>query len=94
MTERWLRVEEVAVTIGSSVKSINNWYMFKKQHPENEYAKLLPEFRQEGERTTRYWKDSDIWKLIQFKQSIPKGRNGVMGCITQKYCKEKSENGK
>lgn len=84
-TDRLLRLEEVAILIGSSGKSINNWYMFKKQYPDNAYAKILPDFIQEGERQTRYWKESDIWKLIKFKGSIPQGRNGVMGSITQKY---------
>lgn len=83
--ERLLRLEEVAILIGSSGKSINNWYMFRKQNPDNEYAKMLPDFIQQGARQTRYWKESDVWKLINFKQSIPQGRNGIMGCITQKY---------
>lgn len=93
MENRKLRVEEVAVMIGSSVKSINNWYMFKKQNPDNELAKLLPEFKQEGTRMTRYWNESDIWKLIEFKQSIPHGRNGIMGSVTQKYYRKDNKNG-
>lgn len=85
---RLLKVEEVAVTIGSSVQSINNWYRFKKQNPDNEYAKLLPEYIQQSERMTRYWRDTDIWKLIEFKQSIPQGCKGIMGSVTQKYHKK------
>lgn len=95
-TKDLLRLEEVAILIGSSGKSINNWYMFKKANPDNEYAKMLPDFIQNGERQTRYWKREDIWKLIQFKQAIPQGRNGVMGSITQKYYhkdEEEIENG-
>ena len=91
---RLLKVEEVAVTIGSSVQSINNWYRFKKQNPDNEYAKLLPEYIQQSERMTRYWRDSDIWKLIEFKQSIPQGCKGIMGSVTQKYHKKEKQNGK
>ena len=86
-----LRLEEVAILIGSSGKSINNWYMFRKQNPDNEYAKMLPDFIQQGERQTRYWRREDIWKLIQFKQSIPQGRNGIMGSITQKYYHKEEE---
>lgn len=89
--ERLLRLEEVAILIGSSGKSINNWYMFRKQNPDNEYAKMLPDFIQQGARQTRYWKESDVWKLIEFKQSIPQGRNGIMGCITQKYYHKEGE---
>lgn len=85
MAERLLRAEEVAMLLGSSLKSLNNWYMFKKQNPDNEYSKMIPDFRQDGERQTRYWTQSDVWKLLEFKNSIPKGRNGIMGCVTQKY---------
>lgn len=93
MEERLLKIEEVAVKIGSSCKSINNWYWFKRENPDNEYAKMLPEYIQYGARQTRYWKEEDIPKLIEFKQSIPQGRNGIMGSITQKYYhKEKLNN--
>lgn len=86
-----LRLEEVAILVGVSFKTINTWYQFKRENPENEYAQLLPEYIQVGQRGTRYWKKSDIYKLTQFKQSIPQGRNGVMGRVTQKYYKKKSE---
>lgn len=83
--EKLLKLEEVAIIIGSSSKSINNWYWFRREHPDNEYAKMLPDYIQEGERQTRYWREADIWKLIEFKSAIPQGRNGIMGSITQKY---------
>ena len=90
--ERLLRVEEVAVEIGSSLNTINNWYRFKRENPDNKYAKLLPDFYQfEGPRQTRYWKKSDIPKLIDFKTSIPKGCNGIMGSVTQRYYKKKKK---
>ena len=83
-----LRIEEVAMLIGSSVQSINNWYRFKKENPDNEMSKLLPEFKQAGDRQTRYWSSEDVWKLLEFKKSIPHGRNGVMGSVTQRYCRK------
>lgn len=86
-----LRIEEVAILIGSSVQSINNWYRFKKGNPDNELCKILPDFIQAGERQTRYWKSSDIWKLIEFKNTIPHGRNGIMGSVTQKYCRKETD---
>jgi len=89
--ERLLKIEEVAVIIGSSSKSINNWYWFKRENPRNEYAKMLPDFIQMGSRQTRYWRESDIWKLLEFKHKIPQGRNGIMGSVTQKYYKKKEE---
>jgi predicted DNA-binding transcriptional regulator AlpA len=89
--EKLLKIEEVAVLIGCSVKTVNNWYMWKKQNPEHEMTQLLPEFVQHGERQTRYWKQSDVYKLIEFQARIPKGRNGILGSVTQKYYKKKQE---
>lgn len=88
-SEKLLKLEEVAIIVGTSSKSINNWYWFKRENPDNEYAQMLPDYIQEGARQTRYWKESDIWKLIEFKSSIPQGRNGIMGCVTQKYYHKK-----
>jgi len=90
-TERLLKIEEVAVIIGSSSKSINNWYWFKRENPDNEYSQMLPDYIQDGERQTRYWKESDIWKLIEFKQTIPRGRSGILGSVTQKYYHKRRE---
>lgn len=88
-----LTAAEVCVLVGISVYTLNNWYAFKREEPKNEYAKRIPNFIQEDTRTTRYWKREDISKLIAFKESIPKGVNGVMGSITQRYYKE-VKNGK
>ena len=87
--QKLLKVEEVALLTNVSIQTINNWYAFRRMCPDNDYAKLLPEFTQEGERQTRYWKYADVWRLIDFKNRIPKGRNGILGCVTQRYCKAK-----
>ena len=89
--EKMLRIEEVAMATGVSVKTLNNWYWFKREHPEDKLANLLPAYEQEGERQTRRWKQSDIWKLLEFKSKIPKGRNGIMGDITQKYYRKRKK---
>lgn len=91
MDKELLKLEEVAVLIGSSGKSINTWYIFKRENPDNEFAQMLPNYEQMGTKGTRYWHKSDLWKLIQFKNSIPKGRGGVMGNVTQKYYRKKRE---
>lgn len=83
MEDRFLKIEELALTIGSSVQTINNWYRWKKLNPENKYANMLPDYWQNGPKQTRYWKSSDVWKIIEFKKSIPHGRNGILGEITQ-----------
>jgi len=82
-----LKIEEVAVLIGSSVRTINNWYAFKRAEPDNEYAKMLPDYEQAGERQIRLWNKDDIQKFIEFKRAVPKGCKGAMGVITQRYVK-------
>lgn len=80
-----LNVTEVSVIIGASVQTINSWYKFKKENPENELAQKLPEFTRDGSKHTRYWNKDDIWKFMDFKSNITIGRYGVMGSVTQKY---------
>ena len=79
-----LTIVEVAVLLGVSTRSIENWYMFKRKVPDNEYAKILPDFEQNGSRQTRYWKLSDVEQLKKFRDIIPHGKDGIMGIITNK----------
>lgn len=88
MSRTLLRIEEVALLCGVSVQSVNNWYKFKRENPDNEYARLLPEYTTlEGSRQ-RQWDKADIGALIEFKQKMPKGCKGVMGSVTQRYVKK------
>ena len=83
--EKMVNLNELALLVGVSVQTINAWYRWKRLHPEHEMAKLLPDFVRVGQRRTRYWKQSDVWKLIEFHTTIPQGRNGIMGDVTQRY---------
>lgn len=87
MAERLLRVEEVALLVNTSTQTIDNWYRWKKVHPEHEFAKLLPDYIQEGARQTRFWKQSDVWSITEFKSKLPHGRLGILGDVTQKHTK-------
>ena len=87
MTGNLLRIEEVAVIIGVSTKSIRNWYRFKRNNPDNEYAKMLPDPIIFGSGPALHWRRNDVGKLIEFMHKIPRGRNGIMGTVTQKYAK-------
>ena len=87
MARTLLRIEEVAVLCGVSVQTVNNWYKFKRENPNNEYARLLPNFECIGGRNQRFWDKSDISALISFKDKMPKGCKGVMGSVTQRYVK-------
>ena len=82
---------QVAAQAGISIQTLNIWYKFKRDNPEHELAKMLPDYLV-GERRTRYWKMSDVYKLVEFQTNLPKGRNGVMGDITQKYYRKDNKN--
>ena len=86
-----LTIEEVAVSVGVSVQTLNIWYRWKKQNPEHERAKLLPDFIQKKPRQIRFWEPQDVMKLIEFKNSVQVGRNGVMGSVTQAYVKKEKK---
>ena len=86
-----LTIEEVAVAVGISVQTLNIWYRWKKQNPEHERAKLLPDFIQAKPRQIRFWEPQDVMKLIEFKNSVKTGRNGIMGQITQAYVKKENK---
>lgn len=88
MERTFLTIEQVAVTCGVSVQSINNWYKFKRENPNSEYARLLPEYIVLGGHSQRFWDKSDLNALIEFKQKMPKGCKGVMGSVTQRYVKK------
>ena len=88
--EKLFKVAEVAMMINSSIQTINGWYRWKKEHPDHQLAiDFLPDYKRVGNKGTRYWTQQDVWKLKQFKQSIPQGCKGIMGDITQKYVKKK-----
>ena len=85
MSEKLLKAVEVALILDISVPTLGNWYVFKRENPDSELAKLLPDTIQKAPRQTRYWRESDIPKLIEFKSKIVWGRKGFMGAITQRY---------
>lgn len=79
--------EEVCVAVGVSLQTINNWYRFKKENPDDMYAKMLPDPIILKTRRQKVWTHNDIETLKRFKEMKPKGRNGVMGSVTQRYQK-------
>ena len=89
--ERLLKAVEVACLIDTSVQTLTSWYRWKELNPEHEMAQKLPDYTRIGNKNTRFWKQSDIWKLIDFKKSIPQGRHGLMGAVTQKYVKKEKK---
>lgn len=89
--QRLLKVEEVAVILGVSVKTINNWYWYRRENPDTELAQLLPDYQQERPTSARQWKLEDVDRLAEFKNHIVVGRKGHMGSITQKYVRKEKQ---
>lgn len=98
MSERMLKATEVAFLLGIAPKTLEVWYMFKRKHPENEYAQMLPDYEQERERGPRFWKESDVAKIKAFQEAKPTGKNGLFGDITHmnyyRIKREEKKNGK
>lgn len=92
MKPGYLKIEELACIIGVSSQTLNIWYKWKRYFPDSPNASLLPDYVQEGPHKTRYWKRDDVWKLIEFKNSVVRGRGGNMGDITQRRIKSRKEN--
>ena len=90
--ERLLKAVEVAYLVDISLQTLSSWYRWKTLNPNHERAQMLPEFIRKGNKNTRYWKQSDIPRLIEFKATIPQGRYGLMGEVTQKYCRTNYRN--
>lgn len=85
--EEYLSIEKVAVTCGVSVQTINNWYKFKRENPDDQRAKLLPDYIVVGGHGQRFWKQSEVDSIIEFKRQMPSGCKGIMGSVTQRYVK-------
>lgn len=91
MEERKITVAEMAVLLDCSVHTIDNWYMWRRKHPEHPLAAMLPDFEKVGNTGPRLWKQSDAWKLDEFRKALPKGRYGILGDVTQKSYRRKQE---
>lgn len=76
-----LKLEEVAMRVGVSYQTLNRWYKFKKENPDNELCALLPDYVMvnSGTGNIRVWNPDDIWKLIEFRTKVKQGRTGKMG---------------
>lgn len=94
VTEKMYKIEQVAVMVDVSYKTIQNWYDFKRAYPEHQISKMLPEFIQYGCRQTRYWTPEAVEQLKFVKANIPRGQTGLMAAITQKYVKNKNKHTK
>ena len=88
MNDLLLSAHDVTKKLGIADSTLQAWYKFKKENPDNEYAMMLPEIIRVEPRNKRCWKESDIQLLMTFQKSIPHGKNGVLGSVTQRYQKK------
>lgn len=89
--ENYITIQELAFLVGCSAQTIGSYYKFKKENPNNELAKILPDFVRIGKRNTRYWKEEDAEVIKEFRKNLPQGRNGALGSVTQRYVKKNHE---
>ena len=66
MTMSKLKKVEVAVILGCSTATIDNWYKWKGKHPDSKYANLLPDYEKVG--NAFYWNKEDAYKMLEFKR--------------------------
>lgn len=91
--EELVPIEYVCFELQISTQTLNVWYRWKQREPEQyeNFGHELPDYIQEGNRQKRYWHKSDIPKIAKFRDAIPKGRNGILGNITQVGARKKQE---
>lgn len=78
MKERLVNAMEVSLLAGITVPTLNRWYKWKHSNPDHELVKLLPDYIRIGNKQTRYWKEKDVYKIIEFRSKLPQGRAGIL----------------
>lgn len=77
----------VSYFLDISVVTLGNWYKWyndpKYDKPED--MPELPPYEQKSPRGTRYWKRSDLPKLLIFKYWLPRGGAGIMGDFNARF---------
>lgn len=87
MKDNYITIGEVAKKIGRGVVTIKNWYEWAEK---NDRLDMLPEMRRDLDaRGTRYFREADIPKLIEFRDSI---KYGMMADVNRKKWGERGRN--
>jgi hypothetical protein len=72
--KNYLRIGEVAKKIERGTLTIKSWYDWHSQQPDSVKAEYpLPEIHKLDDRGTRYFEESDINKLVVFRDKIAYG---------------------
>lgn len=88
-----LSASKVAQQLDISTYTLTNWYKWQEtcRTPEHDFLPVLPQYQQRSTKGIRYWKQEDIPIIQQFKDSLPKGRGGVMGNYNAKFWGERGK---
>ena len=86
-----LTINQVCRRLRISRYTLENWYRFKRESPEDELALLLPDYYKERVNSQRFWNKEDVAKLKEFKHARKLGRNGQMSNTIQKYVRKRKE---
>jgi len=86
-----LTLNQVCSRLKISRYTLENWYRFKREYPDDELALLLPDYYKERVNSQRFWNKADIKRLREFKNSRKLGRNGQMSKSIQKYVRKRKE---
>ncbi len=82
---------EVAFALGCSTQTVNTYYKFKVENPDDALSAMIPDFVRDGKCRTRYWTEESVEQLLIFRANLPKGKNGLLGRVTQRYVKDSTK---
>ena len=69
-SSKYVKIGEDAKLIDRTPLTIKNWYEWAEQ---NDALHLLPEVIRVGERGIRHYKESELYKLVKFRDNISYG---------------------
>lgn len=91
-SEDYVNATQLSQYLNVSVPTINIWYKwYFGDFPKPDDVPELPKFESRGARQTRYWKVSDLPKIVAFKKWLPHGKKGVMGAYTVNFWGKKKK---
>lgn len=86
-----LTADEVCKELNISIFTLNNWYRYKRENPEDDLAQILPEYTKRTATSPRQWRRGDLKKLTKFKETRKLGSKGQMSKSLQKYYKKEEK---
>lgn len=78
----------VCKELNISYRTLERWYKWYNSLSDvPKDVPKLPMYEQAKPRGAKFWTSEDVEQLKEFKKWIPKGRNGIMGRVSQRYWK-------